>query len=143
MTLTNAQLINIKEKIAIGELLTAEERNIVLNCINDTVDKLWPFRGLRPVVVAEPPNYLGRIDHIWAFLSIDDGGEGVCAAPLANNMLSVPMIAADMRRVESLKPMAQHVSTLFQKPVRLAKFTKREDVEIYQPAENTFQGDVT
>jgi hypothetical protein len=45
----------------------------------------------------------------------------------------VPLIAADKRRLDSLKPLARKLASIFQKPIRLAKFTTREDVEIYQP----------
>ena len=43
------------------------------------------------------------------------------------------MIAADKRRIDILKPMARVVAAKFDKPVRLAKFSSREDVEMYQP----------
>jgi len=45
----------------------------------------------------------------------------------------VALIAADRRRLDVIVPTARQMATLFRKPVRLAKFTKREDVEIYQP----------
>lgn len=123
------QLIDIKEKLAIGQPLTVGQRDFVLDCINEATG----LSGDRHAVHISPTNYLGRIDNIWAFLSLDDGGEGVCAAPLAPGMMTVPMIAADKARLESLKPLARKLASLFKKPVRLAKFTTREDVEIYQP----------
>lgn len=125
--MNQTQLIDIKEKLAIGQSLTEKESSFVLDCINEAT-------GLKASTVAiDTPNYLGRIDHIWAFLSVDEGGEGVCAAPLGHGMLTVPMIAADDKRLVSLKPIARKMATMFQKPVRLARFTVREDVEIYQP----------
>ena len=77
----------------------------------------------------DPGNYLGRIDRLWAFLSIDDG----CAAPLGPMGMPFPLIAADKRRIDSMKPMARVIAAKFGKPVRLAKFNSREDVEMYQP----------
>jgi hypothetical protein len=77
------------------------------------------------------PNFLGRIDAIWAALSLDEGGEGVCAAPIGG--MTLPLIAADKRRLDQIIPIARRIAELFNKPVRLAKFTRREDVEIYQP----------
>lgn len=124
------QLIDIKEKLAIGAPLTETQCGYVLQCINQA-NRLTPLE----VVTHIAPNYLGRIDHIWAFLSLDEGGEGVCAAPLGHGMLTVPMIAADAKRLDSLKPIARKLANLFRKPVRLAKFAAREDVEIYQPTE--------
>ena len=89
--------------------------------------------AVQPVAVElrAPPNYMGRIDRIWAFLSLDDGGEGMVAAPFGD--LMVPLIAADKARLESLIPMARRLATLLGKPIRLAKFDQRTDVEIYQP----------
>jgi hypothetical protein len=79
------------------------------------------------------PGYdLERIDHIWAFVSFDAGGEGVCAAPMGG-LGMVPLIAADERRIEALKPMAAHIAKVSGKPVRLVKFTTREEIEVYQP----------
>ena len=46
---------------------------------------------------------------------------------------AVPLIAADKRRLDQLKPMARAMATMFKKPVRLAKFTTREDVEVFLP----------
>jgi hypothetical protein len=80
----------------------------------------------------DPGYNLERIDHIWAFVSFDDGGEGVCAAPMGG-LGMVPLIAADPARVESLKPIAAHIAKSFGKPVRLVKFTSREEIEVYQP----------
>jgi hypothetical protein len=45
----------------------------------------------------------------------------------------VPLIAADPARVESLKPIAAHIAKVSGKPVRLVKFTSREDVEVFSP----------
>jgi hypothetical protein len=123
-------ITSIKERIVTGEALTAEERDFVLDCINEIADYA---ANLDLSKLESPPNYLGRIDAIWAFLSIDDGGEGVVAAPLQLRMASVPLIAADKARLDSLKPLARKLATVFKKPIRLVKFSTRENVETYQP----------
>jgi hypothetical protein len=116
-------LIDLKERIAIGAELTPEQRSFVLDCIN----------AQEPVLPGDPrpshPNYLARIDSIWAYLSVDEGGEGVCAAPIGG--ITVPMIAADKRRLDILRPIAQMIARHFGKPVRLVQFTKREELEIF------------
>jgi len=117
-------LINLKERIAISAAYTPEERNFLLDAVNDWID-----RAATPVHA--PPNYLGRIDAIWMVLSVDDGGEGVVAAPIGG--LTLPLVAADKRRLELIVPIARQVAKQFGKITRLVKFTKREDVEIYQP----------
>jgi hypothetical protein len=115
-------LIDLKERIAINESFTPEERMFLLTAIN----------AAPPMTTHAPRNYLGRIEQIWAFLSLDEGGEGVCAAPMGD--LTVPLIAADKRRVDDLYPLARGIANVFNKPVRLAKFATREDIEVIQPA---------
>jgi hypothetical protein len=117
-------LIDIKERIAIGEPLTPEQRNFVLELIIRAT--------VRVEVEHHADNYMGRIETLWAFFSIDAGGEGVCAGPLGPFPV-VPYIAADKARLDDLRPRAVAIAKRFGKPVRLAKFTKREDVEIIQP----------
>jgi len=116
-------LIHLKEKIVIGERLTPAERNFVLDCINASS----PPQG----VLAKSANFLARIDSIWAFLSVDEGGEGVCAMPIGG--MTVPMIAADERRLVSLRPAATIIANMFKKPVRLVRFKDREELEIFRP----------
>jgi hypothetical protein len=118
-------VIDVKERIVIGQSLTSSQRDFVLDCINEATKPQFEIEH-------NPPNYLGRIEHLWAFLSLDDGGEGVCAGPLGAFPV-VPYIAADKARLDSLRPLAREIAKRFGKPVRLAKFTKREDVEIIQP----------
>jgi hypothetical protein len=110
-------------------VFTPEERRFVLDCINATVNA---ESRLGVVEMHAPPNYLGRIETLWAAFSLDEGGEGLCAAPFGQNM-TLPLIAADAARLKNIIPIAKRIATMFGKPVRLAKFTKREDVEIYQP----------
>jgi hypothetical protein len=114
-------LIDLKERIAISDAFTPEERTFLLTAIN----------AAPPMEKYEAPNYLGRIEQIWAFLSLDEGGEGVCAAPMGE--LTMPLIAADKRRLDDLFPLARGIANVFGKPVRLAKFSQREDVTIIQP----------
>jgi hypothetical protein len=47
--------------------------------------------------------------------------------------ITAPLIAADKRRLADLFPLARGIAHVFNKPVRLAKFTKREDIEVIQP----------
>lgn len=118
-------LIDLKERIAIGGELSIDEKSFVLDAIN----AVSPPPGAH---VHDPGNYLPRIEHMWAFLSSDPGGEGVCAAPIGPFGI-VPMIAADDNRVASLKPTARIIASRAGKPVQLVKFTTREDIETYEP----------
>jgi hypothetical protein len=87
---------------------------------------------LSNTVLHNPENYLGQIEHIWAVLSVDKGGEGVVAVPLGN--VTFPLIAADEARLDSFViPMAKQMAKAFGKPMRLVKFTTREVVEEFKP----------
>jgi hypothetical protein len=116
--------IDLKERIAISDTFTPQERDFLLDAVNAHMP---PDDAAR----YDPGNYMGRIEQIWAYLSVDDGGEGVCAAPFANG--TIPLIAADKRRLDQLKPTARSLASMFKKPVRLVRFKQREDVEIIQP----------
>jgi hypothetical protein len=123
-----AKLVELKERIALSAAFNTDERDFILAAINAKA------AAERPGATAylDPGNYLGRIEVIWAALSVDAGGEGVCAAPMGG-LGSVPLIAADRARLDSIMPMAKRIADIFGKPVRIAKFTKREDVQILQP----------
>jgi hypothetical protein len=123
-------IIDLKERIALSDDFSLEERKLLMRALDLALTR----RPAEPVELHNPPNYMGRIEVIWAALSLDEGGEGVCAAPIGG--MTLPLIAADKRRLDQIIPMARRVADLFGKPVRLAKFTKREDIDIYQPNGN-------
>jgi hypothetical protein len=85
------------------------------------------------MTIEKPPNYLPRIGSIWAVLSVDEGGEGLVAAPLAPGMLSVPLIAADETRLTQITQIARMMSRVSKKPMRVVKFTTREDIGEIEP----------
>jgi hypothetical protein len=45
----------------------------------------------------------------------------------------MPLMGADMKRVESLKPIAQQIADKTRKSVQLVKFTCRTDLETINP----------
>jgi hypothetical protein len=82
-------------------------------------------------VVHSPPNEQLRIDEVWMFVSIDETGEGVCAAPLMGPDSLVPLIAADTKRLQQLIPWAREIARATGKTIKLLKFTTRsEEMEI-------------
>jgi hypothetical protein len=129
--MTRINITDLKERITrasplaenLALTLTLDECNFLLDCIGKAT-KPPPMTAY-----LDPGNYLGRIEHLWAFLSSDEGGEGVCAAPIGG-LGAMPLIAADEARLKSIRHYAQHIASVFGKPVRLAKFTTREDIEI-------------
>jgi hypothetical protein len=74
-----------------------------------------------------------RIDEMYAFTQLDplDNTEGVIAF-LADSGW-IPMVGADMTRVENLRPMAQRVANETGQPVRLLRFSVREEIEVLKP----------
>ncbi|MBO0716437.1 MAG: hypothetical protein J2P55_03750 [Rhizobiales bacterium] len=126
--------VDLRERVALCKDFTPEERDLILEGL--TLVERWQQRHDKPVIIEKyaPPNYLGRIDAIYAALSLDEGGEGVCAAPLGNSGVTAALIAADKTRFDTyMRPMAQRLAKMFGKPVRIAKFTKRDDIEVLQP----------
>ena len=71
-----------------------------------------------------PPNTMPRIERIWAYLSVDkNGNEGVCAAPIGG--MTLPLIAADQARLESLTPIAERLAEMTGMTIRLVELTQR------------------
>lgn len=73
-----------------------------------------------------------RILSMWAFVAVDeDGTEGVVGATTPLGFM--PLVGADLARIESLKPYAQQVATVSGRPVTLAHFSVRTDQETLTP----------
>lgn len=69
-----------------------------------------------------------RIDEMYAFVVVDeDGTEGIPAFTAGD--LAMPMVGADMAKIEDLRPIAAHVASSFGKRVELVKFSSREHLE--------------
>lgn len=83
-------------------------------------------------VLDDTPNNLDRIDAVWAFISSDETGEGVCACYLPG-MGMTAMIAADERRLQSLMPIAEELARFSGKVIKLIKLTTREEVRVIEP----------
>jgi len=74
-----------------------------------------------------------RIKEVWAFVTIgDDDEEGVCGfcGPDGRWM---PMVCADQKRIDSIRPFAEEIAKVTNKKVTLVKFHQREDVEDIHP----------
>ena len=69
-----------------------------------------------------------RIEEMYAFVAEDSGpdDEGVVAMSVGNVML--PLVGADMARVESLKPIARNISVETGQRIKLLHFTHREEL---------------
>ncbi len=85
------------------------------------------------VMVDTARNTLPRIDNIWAVLSVDEGGEGVVAAPIQEGMLTVPLIAADEARLEGILQVAHALAKMTGKRMKLVRFSSRHEVKDILP----------
>lgn len=123
------QSIDVIEKL---QSTYGYERNDAERLVESWLDIEEPLRWANTPLLHNPTNYLAQIDHIWAVLSVDEGGEGVVAVPLGG--MTVPLIAADEARLDSFViPMAKQMTKAFNKPMRLVKFTTREVIEEFKP----------
>jgi hypothetical protein len=75
--------------------------------------------------IHSPPNEMLRIDELYLFISVDEHGEGVCAAPLGGDGSMMPLVAADRTRLDQLMPWAQMIAKMTGKKIKLIKFTER------------------
>ncbi|MGY8661749.1 hypothetical protein Q3C01_05190 [Bradyrhizobium sp. UFLA05-109] len=78
--------------------------------------------------VHSPPNELRRIDAVWAFISSDETGEGLCAGPLMGPGTLIPLVAADEVRLQSLLPWARWIAQASGKAIKLVKLSHREEI---------------
>jgi hypothetical protein len=70
------------------------------------------------------------INEIWAYISVDnEGNEGICAFLSNTSGAMMPMVCADRERVEQLRPIAKQLAKISPYPIKLVKFSLREDVE--------------
>lgn len=74
-----------------------------------------------------------KITEMYAFVVIDDGmGQGNEGIPaLRINGMAMPMVGADMARVNSLRKIAQDMTEDHGR-IELRKFTSMEIVEVYE-----------
>jgi ribosomal protein S27AE len=75
-----------------------------------------------------------RIKTVWAFVVVDpkDGNEGIISMTSATG-LTMPLIASDRVRLDSLRPYAQRVANKLGVPVQLVEFQTRVELETLEP----------
>jgi hypothetical protein len=90
-------------------------------------------------IVHNPPNQQLRIDEVWLFVSIDETGEGVCAAQLMGAGSLIPLIAADEERLKAMMPVARRIAKESGKQVKLIKLSERTELMTIQPDGSAMQ----
>ena len=68
-----------------------------------------------------------KITEMYAFVCTEeDGTEGIPA--VSDRGMMLPMTGADMKRVESLIPMAQGIANLTGRPMKIVRFHQMEKI---------------
>lgn len=77
-----------------------------------------------------------KIDQMYAFIIEDKepDDEGVIAfeskSETTGESVWLPLVGADMTRINSLRPLAEGIGKQIRRKVTLARFTQREDLEV-------------
>lgn len=75
-----------------------------------------------------------RIEQVYAFVVLDDDGtEGIPALAHPRTGAPLPMVGADMKRVNELRPAAEHIARDLGKKVTLCRFEIRTELEVFEP----------
>lgn len=82
-----------------------------------------------------PENFLNQIDLIYAFLSMDESGEGIIGAPIGPGGSMMPLIASDATRMRTIVPLVHDIANAYGMKIKLVKFTTREMIEEINPTE--------
>jgi hypothetical protein len=86
-----------------------------------------PFRDPKPIPEFDNGERK-TITEIWAWICEDTpGSEGLPGASIGGTFM--PLIGSDRQRVESMRDFAVAVRIGTGRPVKLVRFTQREDVE--------------
>jgi len=73
------------------------------------------------------------INSVWAFIAEDNGPEDEGACAMFHDRVWLPLIAADEKRLESLRPIAIELAKYVGKLIHLVRFTTRVEMEIINP----------
>jgi hypothetical protein len=78
-------------------------------------------------------NYLEKITEIYAFVSVDAGGEGIIGQSmnLHGQNIFMPFVCADKDRMESLKPIAVKLALDQGIKIKLIRLSVRKELEEY------------
>lgn len=81
-------------------------------------------------VIHSPPNE-AEMKQLWVFVSVDPGGEGICAAGIGGTVFS--MVTASEKTLAKMKETAAQLAKASGKSIKLVRFTAREDVMEFKP----------
>ena len=73
-----------------------------------------------------------RIEEMYAFVYEDSGPEDEGVMEVQTDMGWMILAGLDISRMDSLRPIAEATARVLGKPIKLLRFTTREDVEVIQ-----------
>lgn len=76
-------------------------------------------------IIHDEPNE-APITELYVFLSTDAAGEGICGAMIGG--IWTPLVTSKLRIVETMRPLVRQIAQHTRKPIRLVKFTGREEM---------------
>jgi hypothetical protein len=119
-------IVEIMMRCMVAGTNPADAPEILHGVIGNALDR---FRVPENVGSWRPGQGL-TIDALYAWVATEpDGGEGVCAMNIPGFGMT-PLVGADMDRIKSLRPFAEQARKLTGYPVRLVRFSRRDDLEI-------------
>ena len=71
------------------------------------------------------------IKEMYAYVAEDDQGEGVTGFLDGNTWLA--MVGADLKRAQSLEPVAKQIARQSGQTIRLLRFSVREELKVIEP----------
>jgi hypothetical protein len=69
---------------------------------------------------------------MFAFVAVEDDGEGICGFLMPDGKW-VPLVGADMERIDALRPIAKEIAEQSGKTIRLIHFSTRRELEVIEP----------
>jgi len=79
--------------------------------------------------IHETRNEIERIEEVWAYVSKDEGGEGICSVILPT-LGSTPLVYAQPRLHDMMRQLATELATRTGTKVRHVRFTRRKDLGV-------------
>jgi hypothetical protein len=75
-----------------------------------------------------------RIETLTAYVAVDpkDGDEGIIGHALSEGTM-MPLIGADAKRIEDLRPYAEQVAAATGQQIKLVRFSVREELATLNP----------
>ena len=82
-----------------------------------------------------------KITEMFAFVAADKGPDDEGVIAMLTKLGPAPMVGADMARADALRPWAQAVANECGTPVRLLRFSVREELDVLHPVSPTAKED--